>query len=111
MDFFIARSISGQQVEIDLGTRREDEPAALRTDAGINTELVELGAFGSQFGEVESGGETNIPTMVIVLVDVAELDGDENGAVVSRLLIAFKRLERDTVLHIFLAEEVAVGYA
>ena len=83
VDFRITRGIGGQQVEINLGTGGEDEPAALGADAGINTELVELGTFGTQFREIESRGYTNIPAMVIVLVDVTELDGNEDSAVLS----------------------------
>ena len=105
VDFRITRGIGGQQVEINLGTGGEDEPTALGADAGINTELVELGTFGSLFREIESGGNTNIPAMVIVLVDVAELDGNEDSAVLSRLLFAGERVEGDTLVHIGLVEE------
>ena len=106
MDFCITRGIGGQQVEINLGTGGEDEPTALGADAGINTELVELGTFGSLFWEIESGGYTNIPAMVIVLVDVAELDGNEDGIEVSGLLSTAKRVNVNCIVF---AEEVTVG--
>ena len=83
MDLFVARGIGGKQVEINFRTRGEDEPAALRSDAGVNTELVELGTFGTQFREIETGSDANIPAMVIVLVDMAEFDGNEDSAVLS----------------------------
>ena len=79
VDFRITRGIGGQQVEINLGTGGEDEPAALGADAGINTELVEFGTFGTQFREIESRSDTNIPAMLVVLVDVAKFDGYNDG--------------------------------
>ena len=85
-------TIGGQEVEIDLETRREDEPAALCTDGNIAAEFIEAIACGQRLVEskVESRSNTQIPAMVVVFIDVGELEGQDNRAVGTNLFLTIE---------------------
>ena len=69
-----------QEVEINLGAWGKDEPAVLGADGQVATEAVELSILGILLLEVESGNYAKIPAMFIVFVDMAKLDGEDEGA-------------------------------
>ena len=109
VDFLVTGGVGGEDVEVDFGTGGEDKPAALGADGSVETELVELCTLGSHFREIESGSDTNIPTMLVVLVDVAEFDGHNDGTEGSGLLFTVEVGAGERVGKFSVAEEVAVG--
>lgn len=105
VDFGVAGGVGGQEVEVDFGTGSEDEPAVLGSDSDIATEAVEFGTFSTEFLEVETRGDTEIPAVLVVLVEVGELDGDYDSTVSSVFLFAVEGIEGDGIAG---TEEVAV---
>ena len=105
VDFGVAGGVGGQEVEVDFGTGSEDEPAVLGSDSDIATEAVEFGTFSTEFLEVETRGDTEIPAVLVVLVEVGELDGDYDSTVSSAFLFAVEGIEGDGIAG---TEEVAV---
>ena len=68
--------VGGQEVEIDLGAGGKDEPAVLGADGKVETETIHV---VDGFVEHNTGYNTHIPAMLVVFVDVAEFDGQDDG--------------------------------
>ena len=69
--------IGGEEIEVDLGAGGEDEPAVLGANSKVEADAIHV-VYG--FANHEARNGTNIPAVFVVLVDMAELDGEDDGA-------------------------------
>ena len=72
-----AALVCGQEVEVDLGAGSEDEPAVLCADGKVEADAIHV---VDGFANHETGDGANVPAVLVVFVDMAELDGEDNGA-------------------------------
>ena len=69
--------IGGEEVEVYLSAGREDEPAALGADGKVETDAVHV---VYRFVEHDTRDNSDVPAVFVVFVDMAEFDGEDNGA-------------------------------
>ena len=72
-----AALVCGQEVEVDLGAGSEDEPPVLCADGKVEADAIHV---VDGFANHETGDSANVPAVLVVFVDMAELDGEDNGA-------------------------------
>ena len=68
--------VGGQEVEVDFGARGKDEPAVLGADGKVEADAIHV---VDGFANHETGNGADVPAVLVVLVDVAEFEGKDDG--------------------------------
>ncbi len=79
-----ATLVCGEDVKVDLGTRGENEPAALSANCNIKTETIHV--VWCVLIYHYTWGRPNIPTVFVVFVYVAEFNGKDNRTGIGNFL-------------------------